>query len=251
MLIDTLSNTKIVYIFANKFTWTNNTEKETNVGHPKPGRLYRAIKNTDTNTYRIVYNIENNIQGILIDKLESKDESFGYVADMKEVSLSNVLNFEITEEDLKQFDNWLSTNNQDLKDWMNKFFEGQSNKVVIKSKVSVSDKVLEAVRSRDPELASIISMITDLRNIDPILYGALGSFVSYIIRKDYPESSVNDQWVRVDKNLGAGANISSALTKLSTYGGKDRRTNFASADLLDAIKDLLTEQYRRDLHDLK
>src|SRR5690606_8843885 len=163
MLIDTPSNTKIVYLFVNDFQWTVPLNKEASVGHPKSGRVYRAIKNVDTESYRVMYTIDKNFQGVLIDKLDNDDRAAGYLSDIHEITKSNVLDFDILEEDLTEFVRWLETENKDLITAMEPFFDRQrgGSPQIITKKI-LPDVVVEILRPRDPELASVIATINEL-----------------------------------------------------------------------------------------
>lgn len=254
MLIDTTQNTKIVYLFVEKFEWLHTMDREQSVGHPKPGRLYRAIKNTDTNSYRVMYPINGAFQGTLIDQLDGAADV--YISEIHEVTLDNILKFSISTEDLKEFERWLDTKNKDLVEYMEKFFKKQKSPTS-KSINELPDEeffrvILKTLGNRDPEMAAVLSTLDQLRAADPHAYLGMALFSHHLLNKQQQEETPIDSfWIRLDEQLGGGANLSSALEKLAQYGGKNRRLNYSEDDLMGAIRDLLLEAYRRDLHNLK
>lgn len=251
MLIDTPTNTKIIYLFVKDFQWTIPINKESNVGHPKPGRVYRGVKNTDTESYRLMYRVGDAIQGTLLPLLDSHDEANGYLSDIREITIDNILDFDILEEDLTEFLRWLETDNKELKEKMKGFFDKQQPNALppFLQKKTMPEMVVEILRSRDPELASIVSTVNELRISDPHIFAAVGAFINHLLAHPEAETSIDSRWIRFDKNLGAGANLSAALSKLSVYGSSNRRTSFSEHDLVGAIRDLLLEEYRWKLHE--
>lgn len=252
MLIDTSSNTKIVYLFVNNFEWTAAANKEIALGHPKNGRVYRAVKNTDSESYRIMYPINNTFQGTYLSTLKESNSENGYVSDIQEIEIGNILDFNILEDDLTQFVRWIEIDNSDLKGAFKQFFEKQSNPLGSMprqlNKKDLLAVVVGALRGTDPEMASVVSTISELRSVEPQIYAALGVFVNHILANNEPETSIDSRWIRFDKTLGAGANLSSAVQRLSSYGSSDRRKNFSENDLMEAIKDLFLETYRLKSH---
>lgn len=254
MLIDTPTNTKIIYLYVKDFQWTIPINKESNVGHPKSGRVYRGIINTDTESYRLMYRVGDAIQGTLLPQLDSQDEANGYLSDIREITINNILDFDILEEDLTELLRWLETDNKELKDKIKGFFDKQQPNPSFSlppflTKKSMPEMVVEILRSRDPELASIVSTVNELRVSDPHIFDAVGAFINHLLSHPEAETSIDSRWIRFDKNLGAGANLSAALSKLSVYGSNNRRTGFSEHDLVGAIRDLLLEEYRWKLHE--
>ena len=253
-LIDTPQNTKIVYLWINKFAWSNDMDKEQSVGHPKPKHLYRGVYNKDTETYRFVYKMGDIFQGTFLKSLTSDDETAGYTSDIVELSLSNILDSNLSEKDLKMLLEWIDTDNKDLKEklWA---APKRVNLDFIDMGTDIATFFADTIKKSDPEFTDFIAVGSSLREINPSMFEAVHNIISYLIEDEYTEveddSSISPRWISMDVKLGAGANLYGAIQKLARYGSVNTRVSRSKEDLLGAIKDLLVEQQRRNLHNLR
>lgn len=245
MLHDTPQNSKILYLFVNKFDWGSNQQsKENSLGHPKSQRLYRAVHNTETDSYRIVHTItRENCLAVYIENLQNIDETLGYTSDIKRVTLDSILDFNIPEEDLDSLLLWLDTDDKELKGAMGWI------KPSAKATPVAGPSQMTNLPEVDEDLLRFIDMGDSLSNKDPALFGTVIDLLDYLLRPS-DDAIIDTTWVKFDKKHGAGANISAAIQKLSRYIGTDRKTNMEADDLMGAIKELLTEQIRRNFNEL-
>lgn len=252
-LSDSIHNTEMVYLFVNKFSYGKNMiAKEESAGHPKPKKIYRAIRNTDTDTYRIIYKVENNqVFSTIIEDLQCDDETAGYTSDIKRITLNNILEFDIPEKCLDNLIHWIDTDNDDVKAVVP---VGPPNKLVsrnlVAGKQAKESGIPEGAIALDEEIVMFFTLASELRESDPLLFGTIFDVLNYLVSQNKIEV-FDTGWMGFDKNHGAGVNVSAAIKKLSLYMSDDRRTNLDEKDLTGAIVDLLTEKGRRSLHDIE
>lgn len=274
MVIDTPKNTKIVYLYVRDFRWNRTVDHESSMGHPKKGCIYQAVKNIDTKSYRLAYEFDKNentkdFQFILLNKLVHKaspltqeSPSFyvtgtDYDSDIFEVNMSNLLDCDLNDKELDKLYQWVMDDNKTLNAWAKAFFEkafggtkqppltphsSSGPPTPMTKKEFRAELVAFLKRTGDTEMASVVSTLTELHEKTPILYSAVGRVVHEILSTAENDTSIQD--LRLDDQLGPGANVASAVEKLMIYGGKNRRTNFHSETLVAAIKDLLLELFR-------
>lgn len=256
ILQDSIHNTEIVYLYTHKFEYGNNPiSKEENGGHPKPKTIYRAIYNTDTNTYRLIYNIsKEGLSFVFIPKLADHDEESGLSVDIKILTKKNILDFSISESNLNELLNWLKTDNKDIKEITGDISAKPPKKAQKKEKETVPASIPQNKGSikLPPEVVQFLNLGIELEKVDPIIFGTMFDLLVYLNQNVYTDTGiVSTSWLKLDKDHGAGVNVSAAVEKLSKYLGQDRRTNLDDKDLMGAIKDLLTEKSRRNYHEIE
>lgn len=260
-MIDTKKNTKVVYLYVNEFKWTFSEDHERAVGHPKEKTLYRAVYNTDTNTYRGIYEMEGKMNGFYLKKLVSKESVSeegvtGYTSDIIEITPSTILDCDLSSSDLTRLLKWIESNNKDLTDelWPPAKTPSPNDIKIFRMNDAkdFADMMGQIFSSKNPEFEKMSESLRQLNEVDPMMFEAITDLVLFIINDEsVPDSFIDPSWISTDKQHGAGANIHSALQKLARYGGSDRRTNLEEYDLMGCIKDLLTEQIRRNINSIE
>lgn len=251
ILQDDIHNTEIIYLYTYKFDYGNNPiSKEENGGHPKPKTVYRAIYNTDTNTYRLIYKVgKEGMSFVFIPKLKDYDEDSGLTVDLRVLTLKNILDFNISEANLNELLNWLQTDNDDIK-----AITGHTGSP--KKKTKSEDKPVAVPQTKgtvklSPQIVQFLNQAIELEKTDPLIFGTMFDLLVHLNQNLYADIGVvNASWLTLDRDHGAGVNVSAAVGKLNRYMGQDRRTNLDGNDLLGAIKDLLQEQGRRNYHEI-
>lgn len=257
MLQDKTHNTKMVYLYVNKFDYCKNQlDKEQASGHPKPKRIYRAIYNTDTDSYRLIHEVTStNVSIVYVQDLQSKEEELGISCDIKILTAMNILDFlPIPEDNLDELLTWLKTDNKDIKTLLGDIGAPKPSRAKSKETDAQPQPLPPPGKGikLSPELVQYINLGQKLNEIDPIIFGTIFDLLVYLIENTYADTGVvSTGWLRLDKEHGAGVNVSAAVEKLSKYLGQDRRVNLDDNDLMGAIKDLLTEKSRRIYHDIQ
>lgn len=234
ILSDNKTNTEILYLYVKKFKWLNPINHEGFGGHPKEGRVYRAVKNTDTNSYRLIYGKIGNIgQGIMFQSLE--DDSDGYTADMVPITKSNILDFNIEEEDLDLLAVWVETNDEDIR----QIFEPP---LLPPPRPSFSTPLPSSSSPEIEALTEFTECVLELRDIDVFSFDTVHDLIHKLTEP--PNESIEVLNIRMNEAFGGGANMVKVFELLARYVGDDRRTNKDPQDLLEAMKFLTYEVNR-------
>lgn len=272
-IVDNKQNIQIVYLYVEEFEWTISFDKERANGHPKPKRVYRAAYNKETDSYRLLYEVDdanNKFRAIFVPALNNTEEMRGYTSKIKVLSIDTILEFDLSEEDLDNLNKWMDTNNKDFFEVMYgpkkkptqitafplpeenilpeaELPEGITNTVSVDSFDALIEKLLTA--HGDKELKDFWTDAAMIRDINPAMFTAISQLLFFLTsdEADRFESAIDPFWVHMDDRLGSGANISAAMAKLVVYTCADRRKNFDEKDLLGAIKYLLMEKQRINL----
>lgn len=246
--IDTKQNTEIVYLYVKEFSWIISWDREVNLGHPLAGRVYRAVYNKETLSYRLIFKSGDEFRATFIPLLVNKDHNRAYTSDISILTWTNIIDFNIVEEDLDALTTWMDTADKDLLDKLWNEPKAPTNALKKISSDEFVSRIADLIQTTDPEFAQLLDNLHALRELNPTMVGPLLA-VTYHILNDVPrDSPIDGYWLRIDKKLGTGANLSAAIEKLSRYGSSDRKTNREHKDLMGAIKDLLIEQQRRDIN---
>ncbi len=244
--IDTPSNTKIVYIYVNSFEWESEEHNEVNLGNPKSKRLYRGVFNNDTKTYRLIFLREDSFDGLFIPKL--KAQAYNYSIDATEITLDNILSVDLNDGDIEQLLMWTAKDGN--KTLWDKIWEDDPSV----NKNAVKNAITKQLRKVDPLMLDFVNIVSNLKATHPLMFDAVARLHRYLLYNQdgstMMDSPVDPSWIKMSIDHGAGANLSEALQKLARYGGTDRRENLLEEDLLGAIKDLMTELVRRNLHNI-
>lgn len=258
ILQDTPQNTKIVYLYVNEFDYgQDHIGREQTLNHPKSKKVYRAIYNTETKTYRAVYKVDKDVHSVFIGGLQVREEDSGFICDIHILIAENILDFNISESNLDELLNWLKTDNNDIKAILGDIGGKPLKKrqLPVNTSVSVPPQVNNGQQQGmklPPELVQLIKLGSELQKTDPILFGTIFDLIVFLTNDSYTETGIlGTSWLKMDKDHGAGVNVSAAVEKMSRYLGQDRRNNLDNNDLMGAIKDLLIEKSRRNYHEIE
>jgi hypothetical protein len=229
ILNDNEKNTEFLYLYVEKFKWSNQENAEAFAGHPKPKSVYRAILNKDTNGYRILYSVENGTgNAVIINSLNSDSEDIGFTCKIHTITRNNILDFDISEEDLDKLSIWTEKDNQDLKNIM----KGNT-------------EPFQQIDILDEEASEFFACALDTRKEDPLLFDAIHEYMHHLLEQQPDISSLDTTWLNMSPKFGTGSNISKAIDHIKTYVSENRRTNLDEKDLFHAITHLLNEINQR------
>lgn len=252
MIQDSIYNTKIVYLYVHSFEWKDQMNKEASSGHPKAKKLYRAIYNTDSESYRVIYEVkpkESQVYMTFVESLQSKDEEKGYLSNISLITADNILDFPLTDKEIDLLFTWLTTDNKDLKDILGDIGakEGEKPK---KTQPGLTKQGMSKKPSQ--ELIEFINVASKLHDVDPMMFGTVFDVMLWLIDDLYIDAgAIDTHWLKLHEEHGAGTNVTAAIEKLSRYMGNNRRTGLLNEDLMNAIRDLLTEKGRRLYHQIE
>ena len=230
-----ISNTEFLYVFVKKFKWENPLEHEQAGGHPIPGRVYRASKNVDTDTYRLFAEMPDRPTLLVFGKLKETIEG-AYTSDFKVISPKTLLDFDITDEDLDSLLEWLKSDNKNLKEVMG---------------FNMTPVKIEQTKTNE-DVADFIDCAKRLYDLNPSLLNSIHDYLHFAIEQEEEsdEGPIPTTFLTLNSAHGTGANVIRAVEKLSVYVSDDRRVNLDLDDLYGAITNLLTEGTNRTFNNI-
>lgn len=251
-LTDTVNNTRVAYLYVSHFEWLDAAANETHVGHPKIGRVYRSILNTATKSHRLFYDIEGRLEGMYLSMLDTDvvDGSKDYDAEIVELRSNNILEYEITEEDLDNLILWEKEENKTIKQYMGLDKQAGGSESAPLQQTLSPQQVMQHINDQEANKAfmQLGAFLKRLADTDPQLFEALSILIYSVADNPEEDTTIDRSWMAFSAVLGPGKNISKAIDALARYGGEDRRTNLDEKDLIKAIKALLIEMVRIQLH---
>jgi len=218
VLSDNNTNTVDTFLYVRAFKWLDSNVHESTAGHPRSGIVYPAIKNTDTNTYRLIISQD---QAILLPVLQVDDTDtmkFNYRAEIIEVTRKTVVPLQLP----------------------------QSNLEAILNFKQPVQKLTPKQQQERHEFAKIGEALGLLMQSDPYTYKTVTDLI-YGLQERNEELELPDDST-MSPVLGPGVNIGSAINLLRRYGSADRRQNLDTSDLMEAIKCIIDELNRVQHH---
>jgi len=240
---DHINDVSVKYLFVKHWSWTDPLDKEKYQGAPVQGRVYRAVYNSKTNSYRFIIT-ENPMNGLLMPDLNSSNEMNGYTSEIVALTKNNLLDQNIKEEDLDKLTRWMEDQNKDI-------FTTQPQ-LPENFPMIILESLNSAEHQREMEeanrMAYAMEALSDLDSVNSIQFEIIIELIEYLYQQNLLNHEGDD--IALDAKLGIGVNISRTLDTLKRYAGKNRRTNEDPEDLLNAISHLVTERERRIINDL-
>lgn len=231
-LSDSSETSKVVLLYVKDFKWTDQYLTEQFAGHLRLKRVYRAIYNKPTESYRVIYLYDRSSQAINLPSLVKKTEEMNYTSDIIEITSNNIVDYEICEEDLDQIIKW--GDHKDL------------NKIISEKRVTSPEppNILQELfnLAKDDDMREYTERSKALFQINPILHDTMLDVIEHLRR--HTDTSIEVFNLSMDDNFGPGINIGKAYDALGRYTSEDKRTNFDPEDLLVAIENILVEYTR-------
>lgn len=221
MIAEQKSDTEIRYVYIKKFSYYHPEVAESFSGHPRTGGIYRSLYHLHTKHHRLLLP-----DGIVLGFNQLVGNSGDAEFDLAEITKDNILDFNLSEEDLDVF---LLPNN-DI------FFEP-------------SMKVHEAI-VRQEEIESDFAhraseIIMGLWSINSIKAELLLDIAHCLTELEMTSHEDAANYLRLHPTKGMALNIGEALRALDRYAGDDRKSNEDTADLMVAIESCVTELERK------
>jgi hypothetical protein len=226
---EVIENLEFKYLFVKSFKWQDTELQESLQGQPLSGRLYRSIYNIQTQLHKFVLGETTNL---VVEKLQCSSPDFAYLCDVVEVTIDNILDLKITEEDLDQLNTWIESNNEDIRRRYN------SAKVPNTQLIQLGNEMME-------EEAQAVAMSNEimchLYHIDIERFYTVLDLITKISDLTIEETNDPTYELSIHPQFGTGVNLSNVFKNLSQYTGTDRRTNLNVEDLTNSIYSLVKE----------
>ena len=226
MISERKTDIELKYIFINKFDYRDPLESESFNAHPRVGHIYHSAFNVHTKHHRLILP-----DGVLMGFNSLKGDSGSAEFDMVEITLNNILDFNIKEEDLEVF---LRPDD----------FGHHQPMIIIEGLKQLQEAM---VRTEDEEVgfAHVASeSIMDLWRANPVKAEILVTLADYLTETDLDSYSDPGGYLRLHPTKGMAVNIVQALRALDTYASDDVRISEDESDLLIALEAIVTEYER-------
>ena len=235
-LSDNSTNAKVVLLYVNQFRWFDQHTTEQMGGHLKQKRVYRAVFNSDTGSYKVVYAYDRSSQAIILTDLQqATDQKDGYTANISILTKANMVDFEICEEDLDNIIKW-----KDHKD-LNQIIEEGRIRMEPSPEQNFIQELFRVAKPNDM-MREYTESSRELFSISPLHHDGLLDLIEHI--KGNKLGSIEAMNLTMDEYFGPGINIGNAYEAMARYTCEDRKMNLDPADLLLAASNLITEYIR-------
>lgn len=238
VLTEELQNILFKYYFINKFEWATLSDVDRFQSHPLPGRVYRGLYNTQTKLTKLVLTDPPSPTGIGFESLSNSDPEKGYVCEIQELTLDNILDFKIDESDLDNIIKWQTSENKDLK---NTFEPNPIQHGLLRLKAAMNKQEQEELSAMDRASNAML----ELWQANSLKFDIMINFIEFIINKDYESYNDAANYLTHHPVNGKGINIANALRHLDNYVNDDRRVNEDINDLMESMNSCVVEIERK------
>lgn len=227
MLNDTIESTVLGYVFVHSFKWKEVLKAEETGGNPLPGEVYRYGYNKNTGQYRIIFE-HKGMSAVLLPRLVVDEESEAdHFCRISVITKSNILDLALPERELDTLISYIEDEHKTIKKVLN-----MENKTV--APFEPEDDVKYAIRT-----------LLELRSADGALFDAIVYVTAHTLEV---HEETSESYAEISLTLGAGHNIGRAIDHLHSYGSDNTRHNLQEEDLMEAIRNLIVEFKRRQIH---
>lgn len=221
-----LTDIEIKYLFIRKWVWSDSMMIEEFQGHPRTGRVYRAIFNDKTGNYKVLIG-----ETFLAFNKEDLTE------DLVEITLNNLLDFQFHEEDLDLLNSWIESDNKDIK----AEYEPPIQQGLTKLRKAMDNQEQEEANAA----GRAVDALMELYMTNTLQFEILLELATILVSENVNSMSDPAYGMTIHKTRGLGINIARSVRALGKYASDDRRTNERVEDLYDAIVGVVTELERK------
>jgi hypothetical protein len=232
---EVIENLEFKYLFIKSFKWQDQMMNEAFQGEPTSGRLYRAIWNNQTKNHRLlVGNVE-----LLIEDINSSNPERPYLCDIHEISLDNIIECKLQEEDLDKLNNWIESNNEDIRSLY------KPRDPIQQGLIQLGEAMQRQSQQEFNALKKAAEAMKNLLDINAIQFDIIVDFIEFLVKENYSSPSDPTYALSMHYKHGLGINISKALKYIDFYSSDSRRINEDVNDLKIAMAAIITEIDRK------
>ncbi len=252
---------EIVYLYVHEWVFGDKQEDKF-YGHPKPNKVYQAIKNS--NTYRIpLKSKDKHISGLLIGDLEVENhEKWEYK--VEEITEHNILDLGIDPAEIIKIGAWEDADNEDIRHLTDEKVENVEEGSEGDSGEEPNGSIGFGERNIKPSIEGFASHYafdmgaSKISYADDDMFNILAKLLVYVSstyedkyeRDDNPHGLDILKQIGMTEEYGKGALMFCALKYLQRYLSIGNKTNDVR-DLYKAIHYILFELQRRNIQNKK
>ncbi len=230
----------VVYLYVREFAYKDKRYEEMMGGHPKTGRIYRALYDKDTNMYRVILEeedkSEHGLAGLMLQNLTSEDPRWS--ADIVVMDDESMIQYDIVSDDFIKLAKWRDEENHDI-DYL------RLDQGVASIESDPETGMTTVVFSEDEEMEEdVTEHLANLSEVDYELAKAVNKTVEGImhylaaVTPDNPDFTILASNHRIH---GRGVNVGLAIEALSDYLNQEQ---VSKGTLNKAVYYLLREMAR-------
>jgi hypothetical protein len=211
----------VVYLYIKEFNYKDKNFENMMGGHPKAGRIYRALYDTDSSFYRIILEDEDkgesNMAGIILQNLQSEDPRWS--ANITVMDDESMINYDIVSEDFIKLARWKEQDNKDI-DYLRIDVEGTAR---IETDPANGMTTIH-FENEEEGWEDVTSNLAELSEVDYDLAKATDKAIEGILHFMAQTSEARPDLNYLISNHpvhGKGANISLAVEALADYLNND------------------------------
>ena len=239
---ETNMETEIKYLLVEYFEFANKEIAQKYDGHPKAGGLYRGFTTSDGTLALKLPGLPAPYKGLIIEGLEG--DYSAYSCKLHEITTANMMDYNLTDDQLDQIVEWNETKNADMK---------ADFELADRKEPELEEIITAAIQKQiDDEMTQSKEFNKALDTIDffdPFLMEALSDTIDHISgvfeKHHYERQDIRDDFSYHPSDVGKGFNIGSARKYLQRYMTEGYEKSNNPMDLYKAIHFLLFELSRR------
>lgn len=265
-LIKNLENgSSIVLLYTNYFTWKDASKDDLIKGAPAIGKVYRALQDSTNNMYYVRLDETDNpsqtkVLGIRISNLKYTNKDFE--CDMVILNEDNITDYEISPEDYKQINKWVTEEHADFINLLeatpfvnvvvsqDDLTEEEANGAQEEDfREELAKKVMDAIKKNNMAIEKTASDAFDfIWERDPFLAEVIVDFLVYackMIKKEDSGSTIPfSREISINEELGKGANIYTSISAIENYINNNKSIGGNKNSVNKALFHLMLELVR-------
>lgn len=225
-----IKDVNLTYYYVKSFRWFDSTATIGLNGHPMENTIYRGYFNKSVKCYYLYYRDQNDDKpNVLILPNLKGGKSFS--CEIVEIKKSNVLSFDISEEQLDKIISWQTSNNDDIR--------GKDE-----PKMKLTDSLSQHDVDKINTIQNFFKEAKTLFDQQPMIFEAYYDLLEVLNRNLGYGNSLDTINISLSREHGAGYNVGKALESLAIYMNESKRIGLLEDDLDDALLNLMNEKAR-------
>jgi hypothetical protein len=236
---------EVKYVFIKSFEWNSAEDRVRFNGHPHQSEVYRMIHHNQSKTDSIIISVNNQVDALTFDKLVDKEPDKVYTSEILEITLENILDFDLSTKELDKLLEWMDSKNEDL---LRKLNPNHNQNLLPQPIITaLAESMIDKFQEDTEDMNHAQMVMGDLLSLNSHQFYIILEIVQALIDYNLGDEDPSKFLLMGDKGLAI--NMADAMRSLAQYSsgpkmGEERE------QLLGAVLAIATELERRDLLNL-